>query len=129
MSHTLTHESEIETMHLLIGVVISLLLVGMPLVFQAQVELPPAPINLTSWVVFFVAAGGFIGLINVLITKLSINPAIAAMLKDVPSRKEFDLHVEDDKQFMVDVRSFIERHEGTGHEDQRHYSRRRGDPQ
>ena len=118
---------DIETMHLLIGGLISLLLIGMPLAFQAQASIPQPPANLTGWLIFLGAAFGMLGILNVLLTKLSIIPAIEARLASVPTKKEFDDHVVKDDEFQTDVRSFIERHD-EDHEDRRHDARRRGDP-
>jgi len=105
-------------------------MIALPLMFQINVAEPP--VNITGWLVFAISLAGFLGgflsLVTWLLTKLVINPAIQLQLAAIPTRTEFQDHVDSDDKFQIDVRSFIERHDAEGHEDRRHDSRRRGDP-
>ncbi len=118
-------------MHLKIGAAISGLLLGAPLAFQVNV--PQPPVNLNGWIAFAMLASGFLTMLSVLVTKLVINPAvqtaIKAALSDIPTRTEFEAHVEKDEDFQNRVDGYIERHEQGAGEEHRHRARRRGDPQ
>ena len=118
-------------MHLLAGLLISGLLIGMPLAFQVNIPQPPA--NATGWLSFTMLLGGVLTLIGALMSKLIIAPAIESAIKvamaDIPTRKEFEAHVETDEKFQTRVDGFLENYyEGSGPDSRRH-ARRRGDPQ
>ena len=118
-------------MHLFAGLIISGLMIGLPLAFQSSI--PPPPEHLTGWLLFFVALGRVYSLIRIFMTKMIIIPAIETAIKaavaDIPTRTEFNAHVQKDDSFQHRVEGFLENYyEGDGI-DHRHGARRRGDPQ
>lgn len=114
-------------MHLFAGLICSVSMMVLPVVLQLDLSKPP--VNLTGWLVFAISLGGVLSMVSILMTKLIINPSIQAQLATIPSRKEFDAHVESDKQFHNRVDGFIENYYQGDGIDRRHVAGRRGDPQ
>jgi len=118
-------------MNLLLGSIVSGAMMILPLLMQMDISKPPG--GIAEWAVFVISVGGALGLLQVLMVKLVVNPAIQASLKDIPTRTEFEAHVETDREAHTRMDNFIsgyyQRAIGETPGDSRHHARRRGDPQ
>lgn len=114
-------------MHFVAGLLISMLMLGMPLAFAVDLSHPPA--ELTGWLVFVISLCGVLGLLQLGLTKYILKPAIMDEMKGLAKQKEFNTHVEDDKDFQGRVDDFMDDVSLKMGVERRHRARRKGDPQ
>ena len=113
-------------MNLLIGSIVSGAMMILPLLMQMDISKPPG--GIAEWAAFVISVGGALGLLQVLMVKFVVNPAIQAQLRGIPTREEFSAHVETDKEAHTRMDNFITNYYESNI-DTRHHARRRGDPQ
>jgi hypothetical protein len=109
-----------------VGALVSGAMMLLPIFLAIDITHPPA--GLTEWLVLVISFGGALSLIQIGMQKFFLNPAIMKALENLPTRREFDEHIEQDNKFQDRVDNFITNYYESGI-DTRHHARRKGDPQ